>query len=73
MRSGIGIHLFKLPWIFNPIEAMPSFISDSGLSRALAYFCVKEQVFVAGRVNQVAHPDISFKTMLKLTQVLKKG
>ena len=73
MRSGIGIHLFKLPWIFNPTGAMPSFIGHSWLSRALAYFCVKEQVFVAGRVNQVAHPDISFKTMLKLTQVLKKG
>ncbi len=67
MRSGIGIHLFKLPWIFNPTGAVPYFIGHSGLSGALAYYSPKENVFVVGTVNQVAHPDISFKTMIKLT------
>jgi CubicO group peptidase (beta-lactamase class C family) len=68
MKSGIGIHLFKLPWIFNPTGAVPYFIGHSGLSGALAYYSPKENLFVAGTVNQVAHPDISFKTMIKLTQ-----
>lgn len=73
MRSGIGIHLFKLPWIFNPTGAVPYFIGHSGLSGALAYYSPKDNLFVAGTVNQVAHPDISFKTMIKLTQkALKK-
>jgi D-alanyl-D-alanine carboxypeptidase len=72
MRSGIGIHLFKLPWIFNPTGAVPYFIGHSGLSGALAYYSPKENIYVAGTVNQVAHPDISFKTMIKLTQLLKK-
>jgi CubicO group peptidase (beta-lactamase class C family) len=67
MKSGIGIHLFKLPWIFNPTGAVPSFIGHSGLSGALAYYSPKENIFVVGTVNQVAHPDISFKTMIKLT------
>ena len=72
MQSGIGIHLFKLPWIFNPTGAVPYFIGLSGLSGALAYYSPKENIFIVGTVNQVAHPDISFKTMIKLTQKLKK-
>lgn len=73
MKSGIGIHLFKLPWIFNPTGAVPYFIGHSGLSGALAYYSPKENIFIVGTVNQVAHPDISFKTMIKLTQkALKK-
>lgn len=72
MRSGIGIHLFKLPWIFNPTGAVPYFIGHSGLSGALAFYSPKENLYVVGTVNQVANPDISFKTLIKLTQALKK-
>ncbi|MFN3916259.1 MAG: serine hydrolase domain-containing protein [Flavobacteriales bacterium] len=72
MRAGIGIHLFKLPWIFNPTGAVPYFIGHSGLSGALAYYSPKENIFIVGTVNQVAHPDISFKTMIKLTQQIIK-
>lgn len=28
----------------------------------------KENIFIVGTVNQVAHPDSSLKTMIKLTQ-----
>jgi hypothetical protein len=73
MKSGIGIHLFKLPWIFNPTGAVPYFIGHSGLSGALAYYCPNENIYVVGTVNQVAHPDISFKTMIKLTQIVMKN
>ena len=73
MRSGVGIHLFKLPWIFNPTGAVPWFIGHSGLSGALAYYSPKEKIYITGTVNQVAHPDISFKTMIKLARVVMKG
>jgi CubicO group peptidase (beta-lactamase class C family) len=72
MRSGIGIHLFKLPWIFNPTGALPYFIGHSGLSGALAFYCPKENIYLAGTVNQVAHPDLSFRTMIRLTQAMMK-
>lgn len=73
MQSGIGIHRFKLPWFFNPLGTIPCFIGHSGLSGALAFYSPKEKLFIAGTVNQVAHPDLSFKMMIKLTQkVLKK-
>jgi CubicO group peptidase (beta-lactamase class C family) len=70
MRSGIGIHLFKLPWIMNPFGTVPYFLGHSGLSGALAFYCPKKNLYIAGTVNQVAHPEISFKTMIRLTQVL---
>lgn len=72
LKSGIGIHLFKLPWIFNPTGVIPYFIGHSGLSGAFAFYSPRENIFVVGTVNQVAHPDISFKTMIKLTQQIMK-
>lgn len=70
MRSGIGIHQFKLPWIFNPTGVVPVFIGHSGLSGALAYYSPKQNIYVVGTVNQIAQPDLSFKTMIKLTQIM---
>lgn len=71
MKAGVGIHLFKLPRIFDITGSIPYFIGHSGLSGALAYYSPKENLFIAGTVNQVAHPDLSFKTMIKLWQVVK--
>jgi len=73
MRAGIGIQLFKLPWFLNPTGAVPSFQGHSGLSGAVAYCSPKEGIYVAGTTNQIAHPETSFKTMIKLTQTLKKN
>ena len=72
MKSGIGIHQFKLPWIFNPFGTVPSFIGHSGLSGALAYYEPQKQVFIAGTVNQIASPSLSFRTMIKLYLALSK-
>lgn len=72
LQSGTGIHLFKLPWIFNPTGSVPYFIGHSGLSGALAYYSPKEDLYITGTVNQVARPDISFKTMIKLAGILKR-
>jgi CubicO group peptidase (beta-lactamase class C family) len=70
MRSGIGIHLFKLPWYFDPFGRVPYFIGHSGLSGALAFYSPKHNLYVVGTVNQVAYPSISFLTMIKLAQVI---
>lgn len=72
IQSGIGIHKFKLAWAFNPTGLIPYFIGHSGLSGALAYYSPTENIYVVGTVNQVAYPSVSFKTMIKLTQVLLK-
>ena len=73
MRAGLGIHLFKLPRVFDPSGAIPYFIGHSGLSGALAFYSPEENLYIAGTVNQTAHPDISFRTMISLTQrILKK-
>jgi D-alanyl-D-alanine carboxypeptidase len=73
MQSGVGIHLFKLPWLMNPTGAVPSFMGHSGLSGALAYYSPQHKLYIAGTVNQVAYPDRSFKTMIKLVQRINKA
>lgn len=73
MRSGVGIHLFKLSRLFDPAGVIPYFIGHSGLSGALAFYSPKENLYIAGTVNQTAYPGISFRTMIALTQqILKK-
>lgn len=71
LQSGVGIHLFKLPWIFNPTGSVPYFLGHSGLSGALAYYSPKDSIYIAGTVNQLANPDISFKTMIQLCSAAK--
>lgn len=73
MRAGVGIHLFKLPWLFNPKGTVPYFIGHSGLSGALAFHSPRGNLFIAGTVNQTAYPGTSFRTMISLAmQLLKK-
>ena len=68
LKSGVGIHLFKLPWIFNPTGLIPELLGHSGLSGALAYYSPKEDLYIVGTVNQVAYPSTSFKVAIKLIQ-----
>ncbi len=49
-----------------------SFVPHSGLSGALAFYSPKEYLYIAGTVNQVAYPDQSFKTAVKLIQQVLK-
>lgn len=68
MRSGVGLHLFKLPWIMNPFGTLPPLIGHSGLSGALAFASPAKALYITGTVNQVARPDLSFRTAIKLIQ-----
>lgn len=72
MQSGVGIHLFKLPWIFNPTWAVPAYIGHSGLSGALAYYVPSKQLYIVGTVNQIDKPSLSFRTMIKLSLAVLK-
>lgn len=64
LQSGIGIHLFRLPKVFG----MPELIGHSGLSGALAYYDPKDEIYIAGTVNQIAYPSTSFTVATKLIQ-----
>jgi D-alanyl-D-alanine carboxypeptidase len=66
LESGIGIHRFKLPWFFSPFKAFPELIGHSGLSGAFAFYCPVKDLYLAGTVNQISQPQISYRLMLKL-------
>lgn len=70
MKSGVGIHRFKLPWIFNPTGLIPELYGHSGLSGAVAYCNPEKDLFITGTVNQVAYPSTSFRLMIRLIQKL---
>lgn len=73
LESGIGLHRFKLLRIFDPTGAIPEIIGHSGLSGAMAFYSPEKNLYIVGTVNQVAYPDLSFKTAIKLIQkTLKK-
>ena len=71
MKSGVGIHLFKLPWIMNPFGTIPELYGHSGLSGALAYANPEREIYITGTVNQISSPSISFKTAIKLINSFK--
>ncbi len=73
MRSGIGIHLFKLPRMFDPTISLPELYGHSGLSGALAYCNPKLKLHITGTVNQIATPSTSFKLALKLIGICLRG
>lgn len=66
LESGIGIHRFKLPWFLSPFKAFPELIGHSGLSGAFAFYCPTKDLYLAGTVNQISQPQISYRLMLKL-------
>ena len=70
MQSGIGIHRFKLPWFLDPFGMVPELLGHSGLSGALAFYCPKKEIFIAGTVNQVAYTDQSLRLAIKLINAL---
>jgi D-alanyl-D-alanine carboxypeptidase len=72
MQSGIGIHRFRLPWIFDPFRKIPDLIGHSGLSGALAFYSPERDLYITGTVNQTAYNDLSFKIAIKLIQEVIK-
>ncbi|MFN5214603.1 MAG: hypothetical protein ACK5QZ_03545 [Bacteroidota bacterium] len=59
---------------FRPVgvQADPDFVGNSGLSGALACYAPQEQITISSKVNQLVHPDISFRTIIKLTPYVMK-
>jgi D-alanyl-D-alanine carboxypeptidase len=72
MQSGVGIHRFRLPWIFDPFRKIPDLIGHSGLSGALAFYSPERDLYITGTVNQTAYNDLSFKVSIKMIQEVMK-
>lgn len=69
LQYGTGIMRFKLPRFLSPFKAMPELIGHSGLSGAFSYYCPQKNTYIAGTVNQIHSPNISYKLILQLLDV----
>jgi CubicO group peptidase (beta-lactamase class C family) len=68
--SGIGLQRFKLPTVFTLFQRMPEFHGHSGLSGAFAWYAPERELYVAGTVNQIEPPSLSFKLILKALKIV---
>lgn len=70
LESGVGLHRFRLPW-FMSFGRVPELIGHSGLSGAFAFYCPSQETYLAGTVNQLKSPDLSFRLMIRSLNLLK--
>lgn len=66
LEYGIGISKFVVPKILYPFSTPPEFIGHSGLSGAFNFYNPKKDLYLTGTVNQLHHPDTSFRMMVKI-------
>lgn len=66
LEYGVGISRFVVPKIFYPFSKPPEFIGHSGLSGAFNFYNPQKDLFLTGTVNQLHHPDTSFRMMIKI-------
>lgn len=73
LRYGIGLAKFQLPRLFTMFHTYPALVGHSGLSGAFAYYCPDRDIWITGTVNQVKNPDISYRLMVKILDIVKTG
>lgn len=73
LESGIGLFRFKVPWYFKPFGYRPVLLGHSGLSGAFAFYEPIKDIFLAGTVNQIHRPDLSYRLMIKIIQLYSKA
>lgn len=59
LQSGVGLMMAKFP-------GTPQMIGHSGISGAFAFYVPELDVYFSGTVNQIDHPEISYKMLAKL-------
>ncbi|HEC05501.1 MAG TPA: class A beta-lactamase-related serine hydrolase [Thiolapillus brandeum] len=63
LQSGTGIHRIRLPWYLTWLLKPPELYGHSGLSGALLFWSPKRDIIIAGTVNRIDQPDLSYRTL----------
>lgn len=71
LEYGVGMSKFTMPKVFNGFKEFPELIGHSGLSGAFAFYCPSKEMYITGTVNQISHPEISFKMMAKIIRLIE--
>ncbi len=70
LQSGVGLLRFKLPRALTMFGPSPELVGHSGLSGAFAFYNPQKDVYLAGTVNQIAKPQLSFRLMMRILSKL---
>ncbi|MCA0427842.1 MAG: beta-lactamase family protein [Bacteroidetes bacterium] len=71
LAYGRGFMKFELPAALTLFKKYPAFYGHSGLSGAFAWYIPEKDLFVAGTVNQLKDPGLSFNLLIKMLPLLK--
>ncbi len=66
LQSGTGIHRIKLPWYLAWLLKPPELYGHSGLSGTLLFWSPERDLIVAGTVNRIDQPDLSYRTLFAI-------
>ncbi|HMQ07454.1 MAG TPA: serine hydrolase domain-containing protein [Saprospiraceae bacterium] len=69
-KYGIGIQKFYIPWFLSPFKAVPEIIGHCGSVGSVAFYVPDKDVYITGTVNQSSHPNIVFRTIIKIVNKL---
>lgn len=64
LNMGSEFLAFVCPGFF-PFKRAPDLIGHSGLSGAFLFYCPANWLYLSGTVNQISHPEASFRMMVK--------
>ena len=71
IQYGYGLMRFQLPRIMTLFQYSPEFIGHFGSSGSFAFYAPKEELYIAGTLNQVDNASRPFKFMLKVMNAVK--
>jgi len=71
LEYGYGLMRYKLPWIFSPFSPIPEFIGHSGASGSFSFYCPKQDLYVAGTINQLQAQSLPFRILPQIAGIMK--
>ena len=73
LQYGLGLMRFSLPRIFSPFSPAPELVGHSGSTSAFSFYSEREQIYIAGTLNQIENQGRPFRVMLKFIKIVNKG
>jgi CubicO group peptidase (beta-lactamase class C family) len=73
LQYGLGLMRFTLPRIFSPFSPAPELVGHSGSTSAFSFYSDREQIYIAGTLNQIENQGRPFRVMLKFIKMVNEG
>ena len=73
LQYGLGLMRFTLPRIFSPFSPPPELVGHSGSTSAFLFYSDREQIYIAGTLNQIENQGRPFRVIMKIIKMVNEG